>query len=107
MAERIVQLVFDDGTKLLAEVAGPPAHGQQLSGGVSEKLTANFDVVAKAVQKLATQMKGALEAAAPTTTELSFGLDLHAESELLPMIVSGDAKASMKIVLRWERKGTA
>lgn len=105
----LVAIEFDDGTKMYVRATGQPTTGsrQLTSGAFSQALSAKFDNVAAAVKNLAGQFRTALHDAAPSSTELEFGLDLHAESsELFAILAKGELDASLKVTLKWEAEAS-
>jgi hypothetical protein len=72
--------------------------------GVANVLPSFSDLVPTIVA-VASQLRAALENAAPTKASVEFGLELAVDSgKLTALIVKGTAKANLKITLSWERK---
>jgi hypothetical protein len=109
MANSVIELKFNDGTAMLAEIAdiAPVVAGsdrQQLSGGMAEKMVASFDLVSTCIKNVASEVQAAISTVMPTSTEIEFGLKISAESgQVLALLVDGSGEASLKIKLRWEK----
>lgn len=104
--QNLVDVKFKDGTVMLVEVtAAPQLRGQELSGGIEERLSANLDSISKTIKNIAEEVHSAISAVSPKTVEVEFGLDINAETgALLGQLVKGGGKASLKIKLVWEKK---
>lgn len=109
--DTLAEITFDDGTKIYVEVSGnlPAGEGRQLaSGDFAAKVTAKFDNVGGAIRNLAAQVRDAVRACAPASTEVEFCLGVKVESsELFAVLAKGSADASLKVKLHWEGDSAA
>ncbi|TAM57159.1 MAG: hypothetical protein EPN49_16195 [Rhodanobacter sp.] len=99
----IVPVEFEDGTKMYVQAVEPPGSRRELAS--ASDITGKFKSVADAVRNIAKDVKDALAAAAPDEAQVEFGLDLAIESGgVAALVCKGDAKASLKILLKWSRE---
>jgi len=105
MPSKLVVLEFSDKSTMLAEIdeiEGTETDvTPQLAGS---KPTVDFAIISKTIQNVAKEVHDALDKVAPDSTEVEFGLDLSGSTgALTTLLVKGDAKASLKIKMRWEK----
>jgi NTP-dependent ternary system trypsin peptidase co-occuring protein len=108
----LVPVEFDDGTKMYVEVIGnapafePAQSGRQLASGSAGQITDHFGDVASAIKNLASQIRGALSAAAPHETQIEIGLDLKFEAHhLLAVLAKGGVSTAIRVTLKWHNLG--
>lgn len=95
--ERAVSLDLGDGTTLLVVAE---QHGPQLVA--DDKLLASLDRLTEPIERMSTELLGAVKRAAPSkaTVELGFGLAIE-QGQLLALFGKGKGEASINVTLEW------
>jgi hypothetical protein len=101
----VVEVVLPGGQTMLARVhAADPGAGGPRDVGLREQLL--FSGVTDTLQQIGGSVVRALEHVKPERASVEFGLDLAVKAgKLTGLLVEGDATATLKVILEWERTG--
>ena len=101
MDDGLVEITLPNGQMMLASVTRRDPGGPQDVGFGHPK---TFDAVTETLQGIGTAIIGALDNVKPSRASVEFGLELAVKGgKLVSVFVDADTKASLKVVLEWER----
>ncbi|WP_165975485.1 CU044_2847 family protein [Actinomadura rubrisoli] len=102
MDDGLVEITLPNGQMMMASVTRrDPGGGPQDVGFGRPK---SFDAVTETLQGIGIAIIGALDNVKPSRASVEFGLELAVKGgKLVSVFVDADTKASLKVVLEWER----
>jgi hypothetical protein len=101
MDDELVEIALPNGQMMLASVTRADPGGPQDVGLGHPR---SFDAVTETLQGVGTAIMGALDEMKPSRASVEFGLELAIKGgKLVSVFVDPGAKASLKVVLEWER----
>ena len=107
LVSRVVEVVLPNGTVALVQAAELDE-----GGGAAEKVgwreTFDFAQVSGTLEGIAQAIRSGLEKAAPAKTTVELGIALAVKNgKLTGLLVDGEASASLKVTLAWDRQPPA
>jgi Trypsin-co-occurring domain 1 len=99
----IVRIALGNGGLAYIEVSDD-VHGREAVAAFADKAAGQFRSLADAICSVATDMKQAIEAAAPSEAEVEFGVEAKVESDgIAALFVKGEGSATFTVRLKWVR----
>jgi hypothetical protein len=101
-AVEVVEVTLPDGQMMLARVHADPAATGPRDVGLREQLS--FAGVTETLRQVGGAVVEAIGKVRPERASVEFGLDLAVKSgKLTGLLVEGDATATLKVTLEWQR----
>lgn len=88
-----------------AKVQGTEApSGRQVISSFTDRTVGQFRSLADSIRAVASDMRTAIDAVAPSEAEIEFGVEAKVETDgLTALIVKGEGSANFKVRLKWVR----
>lgn len=102
----LVEFETSDGETVLVEAAGAMPPGQQLvsrGGAVVEKAELTFEEAVDRLRPVAATVISKLGAMAHGPNQITLEMSVSLSAKAGAILVSGDAEASLKIAMVWQR----
>ncbi|GAA4238536.1 hypothetical protein GCM10022254_54900 [Actinomadura meridiana] len=102
MDEELVEIALPNGQTMLASVTRTDQGGGPQDVGLGQPRS--FEAVTETLQGVGAAIMGALDELRPSRASVEFGLELALKGgKLVSVFVDSGTKASLKVVLEWER----
>ncbi|MGW3353571.1 CU044_2847 family protein [Nonomuraea rubra] len=89
-----------------ADTLDGSSHAPDGPSDVAFRGMVSFDVMTSTLKGIATEVRKAVQAAAPDVTEVEFGLEMAVKgAKVVCLVVDGEAKATMRVRMEWHKSG--
>jgi hypothetical protein len=91
---------LEDGTRI-----GIETHASKGITKIASDVEHPFEDITKSIESIAHAFKARLKNVKPRKSSIEFGIDIAAEEgRLFAVIVKGEAKANIKVILEWAKE---